>query len=98
MIKQKTNKEIEYYKHGPLAHSVIGQQQVQGLDYAYTLEGWLKGVNSISLQPANDIGSDGLAGSTNQFVARDAYGFNLNYFTGEYSAINSGVLPFPMLS
>src|SRR4029077_16243926 len=26
-----------YYKHGPLARAVIGQQQVQGLDYAYTL-------------------------------------------------------------
>jgi RHS repeat-associated protein len=85
----------QYYKHGPLARAVIGQQQVQGPDYAYTLEGWLKGVNSTSLQPANDIGNDGLAGSANQNVARDAYGFNLNYFTGEYSAINSGVLPFP---
>ncbi len=85
----------QYYKHGPLARSVIGQQQVQGLDYAYTLEGWLKGVNSTSLQPAKDMGNDGLAGSTNQFVARDAYGFNLNYFTGEYAAINSSVLPFP---
>jgi hypothetical protein len=34
-----------YYKHGPLARTVLGQQQVQGTDYAYTLQGWLKGVN-----------------------------------------------------
>src|SRR6185312_1046781 len=71
----------QYYKHGPLARAVIGQQQVQGLDYAYTLEGWLKGVNSTSLQATNDMGNDGMTGSPNQFVARDAYGFNLNYFS-----------------
>ncbi len=28
-----------YYAHGPLARTVIGQQQVQGVDYAYTLQG-----------------------------------------------------------
>jgi hypothetical protein len=26
-----------YYKHGPISRSVIGQQQVQGIDYAYTI-------------------------------------------------------------
>ncbi len=36
----------EYYLHGPLARTVLGAQQVRGLDYAYTLQGWLKGVNS----------------------------------------------------
>ena len=37
-----------YYKHGPLARTIIGQQQVQGIDYAYTLQGWLKGVNTLT--------------------------------------------------
>ncbi|MBD0288155.1 MAG: hypothetical protein ICV79_22420, partial [Flavisolibacter sp.] len=46
----------EYYKHGPLARAVLGHQQVQGVDYAYTLQGWLKGVNSTSLNPAVDLG------------------------------------------
>jgi hypothetical protein len=41
----------EYYKHGPMARSVIGQQLVQGMDYAYTLQGWLKGVNSAGGSP-----------------------------------------------
>jgi YD repeat-containing protein len=94
----------QYYKHGPLSRAIIGQQQVQGLDYAYTLEGWLKGVNSTTLQSAagtgvlTDMGGDGVAAGPNQFVAQDAYGFNLNYFTGDYSAINSGVSPFPGFS
>ena len=85
-----------YYRHGPLARTVTGQLQVQGTDYAYTLQGWLKGVNSSSLQPGNDIGSDGLStSSATKFIGRDAYGFSLNYFAGDYKSINSGVLPFP---
>jgi YD repeat-containing protein len=85
----------QYYKHGPLARTVLGQQQVQGVDHAYTLQGWLKGVNSIALSAAHDMGGDGLTGSANQNVARDAFGFGLNYFSGEYSAINPSVNPFP---
>jgi len=34
-----------YYKHGPLARTVVGQLQTQGVDYSYTLQGWLKGTN-----------------------------------------------------
>lgn len=82
----------EYYKHGPLARAVIGQQQVQGLDYAYTLQGWLKGVNSTSLTPGSDMGGDGANGG---ITARDAFGFSLNYFgDNEYKPINSIVKPF----
>lgn len=85
----------EYYKHGPLARMVIGEQLVQGLDYAYTLQGWLKGVNSTGATSTHDIGADGKAGSLNQYVARDALGFNLNYFHGDYKAINAGITSFP---
>jgi hypothetical protein len=58
------------------------------------LQGWLKGVNSTSISPDFDMGGDGKIGGSRKCVARDAYGFNLNYFTGEYSAI-SGKNPFP---
>lgn len=84
----------DYYKHGPLARMVLGQQQVQGVDYAYTVQGWLKGVNSTSMNPDYDMGQDGKTTSANQYIARDEYGFNLNYFTGEYSSI-SGIAQFP---
>ena len=66
----------QYYKHGPLAKTIIGQQQVQGIDYAYTLQGWLKGVNSSILSPVYDMGRDGVKGSP---VASDAFGFALHY-------------------
>jgi hypothetical protein len=73
---------------------VLGGQQVQGLDYAYTLQGWLKGVNSISLNAGYDMGEDGNVNGQHQPIARDAFSFNLNYFTGDYSSI-SGANPFP---
>ena len=72
-----------YYRHGPLARTELGQQQVQGIDYAYTLQGWMKGVNSDSL-----VDEDGKSGS---LVAKDAYRFSLNYFNGEYKAIGDAI-------
>lgn len=36
-----------YFKHGTLARTDLGQLRVQGLDYAYTLQGWLKGINPV---------------------------------------------------
>jgi RHS repeat-associated protein len=83
----------EYYRHGPLARVTLGDQQVQGLDYAYTLQGWLKGINSTGGSETYDMGADGKAGSLNQFTARDAMGLTLNYFGNEYTAING--TPFP---
>lgn len=66
-----------YYKHGALARTTIGHLNVQGIDYAYTLQGWLKGVNSTNLDSFTDIGGDGLPGSV---VAKDVLGFALHYY------------------
>lgn len=77
-----------YYLHGPLARMELGRQKVQGLDYAYTIQGWLKAVNSGHLTPQRDLGRDayqsgpGFTGN-GQFPA-DAFGFNLSYFEGDY--------------
>jgi RHS repeat-associated protein len=86
----------DYYLHGPLARTTLGEQLVQGTDYGYTLQGWLKGVNAISLSTADfDMGNDGKVGTANQYVARDAMGFNLNYFASDYTTIKTGLNPFP---
>lgn len=88
-----------YYRHGSLARTILGEQQVQGIDYAYTLQGWLKGVNSSSLQAGDDIGQDGVAvGNVASQVAKDAYGFNLNYYGGDYKPISTVVNPFAVVS
>jgi len=49
----------QYYAHGPLAREVIGQRQVQGVDYAYTINDWLKAINSNITNPTYDMGHDG---------------------------------------
>ncbi|HSH66822.1 MAG TPA: hypothetical protein VLB84_13750, partial [Bacteroidia bacterium] len=73
-----------YYQHGPLARTVLGDNSVQGLDYTYTLQGWLKAVNSNVLDPSKDPGHDGQSKSG---AARDVFGFSLGYYANDYNAI-----------
>ncbi|MBL0048943.1 MAG: hypothetical protein IPP32_12700 [Bacteroidetes bacterium] len=83
-----------YYKHGPLARVELGENKVQGIDYAYTLQGWIKGVNSNQLLPYNDLGHDGIYNSPldehpqNRYVAADVFGYTLGYFEGDYHSID----------
>lgn len=84
----------EYYKHGPLLRSEIGDQTVQGTDYVYTLQGWIKGVNSVALNGENDPGKDGIPGAQlHDNVAKDAYGYALTYNNNDYTAIGEGTSP-----
>jgi len=81
-----------YYWHGPLAREIIGRRQVQGVDYAYTLNGWIKGVNSSQggstlTASTYDMGHDGDVHGANATIGRDAYGFALDYFAGDYRPI-----------
>lgn len=87
----ETEAKYFYYDHGPLARVELGPNQSQGVDYAYTLQGWIKGVNSNSLSAHRDIGQDGDTTSTNpnQLIARDAFGYSLGYYSGDYSPIDT---------
>ncbi len=78
-----------YYMHGPLARVELGENKVQGIDYAYTLQGWMKGINSSQLDPNRDMGQDGTIPPLGGIdpVSRDAYGFNLGYFNQDYAPI-----------
>jgi hypothetical protein len=69
-----------YYLHGPLARTEIGDKMVQGMDYAYTIHGWLKGVNSNSLRTdyKNDMGKDAHDGSTTTALYYSSNGWNFN--------------------
>ncbi len=166
-IYWESDARYAYYKHGPLARTEYGQLRVQGVDYAYTLQGWLKGVNSTAVSNAEqeicppdaalgsdititnrsqysqpliyraqqvitfnvgfesvasdnfeaivdpnsivctpgsistgslvkgDMGGDGSSLSVlNGNVAPDVFGFSLNYYNGDYSAITSNVRAF----
>ncbi|WP_443938770.1 RHS repeat domain-containing protein [Pedobacter sp. MW01-1-1] len=75
----------QYYLHGPLARMELGAEGtlVQGVDYAYTLQGWLKGINGTALGQ-NDMGNDGAT------IAKDALAYSLGYYQGDYSPVGGG--------
>ncbi|MBC6490653.1 RHS repeat domain-containing protein [Flavihumibacter stibioxidans] len=73
----------QYYAHGPLARTTLGKLNVQGLDYIYTLQGWLKGVNPAmggSLTNGTDT-------TEPRPIAQDVFGFSLHYYKNDYKAI-----------
>ncbi|TAI94259.1 hypothetical protein DMA11_25155, partial [Marinilabiliaceae bacterium JC017] len=81
----ETDATYDYYKHGPLKRTVLGEDKVQGLDYLYTLQGWLKAINHPSLNPAHDPGADGF----NNKRGRDVFGMILTYYSGDYKNAQS---------
>jgi RHS repeat-associated protein len=88
-----------YYDHGPLARTELGDNQVQGVDYAYNLQGWIKGINSGALLPENDMGHDsqisaGNPDNPNKFFAKDVASFSLHYFEGDYQKISTSAADF----
>lgn len=82
--------KYEYYQHSLLSRTILGDQEVQGLDYIYTLQGWIKSVNSNTLDANRDPGMDGAGLSSNHEVGRDVYGYSLHYFNGDYPGAIGG--------
>ncbi|MEJ1241753.1 RHS repeat-associated core domain-containing protein [Chryseolinea sp. T2] len=76
--------EYSYYAHGPLARVELGEYNVQGLDYYYTLQGWIKGVN---MPYEGDPGGDGITKPS----GRDVYAYSLGYYNGDYKPINNSL-------
>lgn len=72
-----------------------GTALLQGLDYVYTIQGWLKSVNDPTLTVRDpgrdgysagthsDIGYQTISGSTSSFT-KDIFGFAIDYFNGDY--------------
>jgi RHS repeat-associated protein len=79
-----------YYLHGPLARTEIGHHSVQGTDYAYTINGWLKAVNSETLSETLDMGGDG---TNTRSTGRDEFGFVLQYYADDYAAAGGTGIP-----
>lgn len=80
----------EYYKHGAFKRTIIGEDKVQGIDNLYTINGWLKAVNTPSLNRAQDQGKDGKVvtadwQTNNDNTAEDMFGMVLGYFSGDYA-------------
>jgi RHS repeat-associated protein len=80
-----------YYLHGPLKRMQLGKE-LQGLDYVYTPQGWLKAINSATGDPAKDPNHDGASGST---FATDAFAMQLEYFPNDYIRSASNITSIP---
>lgn len=85
-ILWETDASYEYYAHGPMKRQEIGADKLQGLDYVYTIQGWLKGINHPTLDGADDPGADGQNGS---ITASDVFGMTLGYFDGDFDRSGS---------
>jgi RHS repeat-associated protein len=85
-----------YYTHGTLKREEIAIKNkipLQGIDYVYTINGWLKSINDPELNKPkpNGIGLMDPGGDDN-----DIFGMSLDYFFGDYQRkgtyINYGML------
>ncbi len=77
--------EYKYYLHGPLKRMEIGQN-LQGVDYLYTVNGWLKSINfpNTNFDPGNDQ-------SSSSPFSEDLFATTLEYYEDDYQiAGNSG--------
>lgn len=71
-----------YYQHGPLKRVELADK-LQGVDYVYTINGWLKSINAPELNE-RDPGQDGAVNSSHP-TPKDLFGMTLDYFPGDYS-------------
>jgi len=69
----------KFYTHGNIARAEFGEENIQGLDLTYTINGWLKGINRVG---SIDPGTDG----SNGFLS-DVYQQESKYYTGDYKPI-----------
>ena len=80
----------KYYKHGPLKRAEIGEDKIQGIDYVYTINGWIKGINHPKGSPSYDPGNDGGSGSK---FCRDVFGMVLGYNATDFNRTGSHYNP-----
>ena len=81
-----------YYPDGKLRRRGMRPLDLflQGMDYVYTFDGWLKAINAEVL--ANDPGRDGfIVGNDTSYYARDVFSLLLRYYPDDYRPIKPGV-------
>ncbi|NBG64767.1 RHS repeat domain-containing protein [Acidiluteibacter ferrifornacis] len=83
------NAAYEYYQHGPLKREELGEE-LQGIDYVYTINGQLKSINNPAAA-SRDPGKDGVAGSPHANFEKDIFGMTLDYHKNDYIRNNTGI-------
>lgn len=79
--------KYSYYLHGPLKRTELGGD-VQGIDYTYTAQGRIKAINNANRDM--DPSQDGISGANLNF-AKDVFGANMEYYTGDYLRTGSNI-------
>jgi RHS repeat-associated protein len=90
-LSRELQATYHYYLHGPLKRVELADK-LQGIDYVYTIQGWLKSINHPD--KAHDPGKDGTANTANAAFAPDAFGLQLDYFSGDYIRSNTSIASF----
>ncbi|MES2389558.1 MAG: RHS repeat-associated core domain-containing protein [Bacteroidota bacterium] len=85
-ITWESDARYSYALHGPLHRTELGTDNVQAMDYAYTVNGWLKGINGYHGKGFDDLAANEPGAVTDM---RDAFSLRLDYFSGDYEADNS---------
>lgn len=95
IISVKTSKDgylwdedarYDYYLHGPLARTELGEDRIQGLDFTYTIHGWLKGINTPDLNKnAFNPDDTNIQGDMASKHAKDEFGMALGYYEGDFT-------------
>lgn len=94
-LLRETDARYFYYPHGYLARIEVGTEKIQGIDYAYTINGALKAINSGNASKDFDIGEDGKPeGDLYGHFPTDVFGEVLNYFPNDYQSISSSGVAF----
>jgi len=76
--------QYKYYDHGPLEYTIIGHDTLQKMDYAYTLQGWIKSINDINRDNLSDV-----VGQEDGNIPADAFGLSLQYHAGDFTKSGS---------
>ena len=90
-LDRKEEAAYYYYLHGPLKRIELANK-LQGIDYVYTINGWLKNMNAPEMDDLRDPGKDG---KMNTVVPKDLFGMSLDYFDGDYEKAATYVQTYP---
>lgn len=84
-----TDARYAYNEHGPLKRTLIGEHHVQGLDYVYSIHGWLKSINTPHLSTTTDPSQDGNGITSLSDTPQDRFGMTLGYYEGDFARTGS---------
>ena len=88
----------QYYLHGPLKRMVL-DNDLQGIDYVYTIGGMLKSVNNpMTTSTDKDPGLDGYSTGPNSSVKPDLFAYGLQYYDNDYVRTSSPIKSYDYTS